>query len=41
MEGPIIAKDLVWAMTVLTRGTKRTCKPIACRCEVADKVELI
>lgn len=25
MEGPIVAKDLVWVITVLTRGTKRTC----------------
>ena len=22
-EGPIVAKDLVWAIVVLTRGTKR------------------
>ena len=24
-EGPIVAKDLVWAIVVLTRGTKRAC----------------
>ena len=23
--GPIVAKDLVWAIVVLTRGTKRVC----------------
>ena len=23
--GPIVAKDLVWAKVVLTRGTKRVC----------------
>ena len=25
-EGPMVAKDLVWAIAVLTRGTKRTCQ---------------
>jgi len=25
-EGPKVAKDLVWTMVVLTRGTKRTCQ---------------
>ena len=24
-EGPIVAKDLVWAIVILTRGTKREC----------------
>ena len=24
-EGPVVAKDLVWAIVVLTRGTKRVC----------------
>ena len=24
-EGPIVAKDLVWAIVVLIRGTKRVC----------------
>ena len=41
-EGPMVAKDLVWAMVVLlTRGTKRTCqsKERSGRFEVADKGE--
>jgi len=40
-EGPMVAKDLVWAIAVLTRGTKRTCQSEkrSGRCEVADKVE--
>jgi len=25
-EGPMVAKDLVWAIAVLTRRTKRTCQ---------------
>jgi len=25
-EGPMVAKDLVWAIVVLTRETKRTCQ---------------
>ena len=34
----MVAKDLVWAMVVLTRGTERTCqsKGRSGRCEVAD-----
>jgi len=37
----MIAKDLVWAIVVLTRGTKRTClqsEERSGRGEVADKV---
>jgi len=42
-EGPMVAKDLVWAIVVLTLGTKRTCqlKERSGRCDVADKVERI
>jgi len=37
----MVAKDLVWAMVVLTRRTKRTCqsKERSGRCEIADKGE--
>jgi len=40
-EGPMVAKDLVWAMVVLTRGTKRTrlSKEQKGLCGVADKGE--
>jgi len=40
-EGPMVAEDLVWAIAVLTRRTKRTCQSEerSGRCEVADKVE--
>jgi len=40
-EGPMVAKDLVWVMVVLTRGTIRLCqsKERIGRCEVADKGE--
>ena len=40
-EGPMVAKDLVWAMVVPTRRTKRISqsKEQSGRCEVADKGE--
>jgi len=36
-EDPMVVKDLVWVMLVLTRGRKRTCqsKERSGRCEVA------
>jgi len=39
----MMAKDLVWAVAVLTRETKRTCqsKEWSRLCEVADKGERI
>ena len=40
-EVTMVAKDLVWAIAVLTRGTKRTyqSEERSGRREVADKVE--
>jgi len=37
----MVARDLVWAIAVLTCGTKRTCQfeEQSDQCEVADKVE--
>jgi len=37
-EGPTVAKDLVWVIVVITRGTNRTCqsKERSDRCEVAE-----
>ena len=39
----MVAKDLVWAMLVITRGTKRTyqSKKRSGRCEVANKWQRI
>jgi len=38
-EGSMVANDLVWAISVLTRGTKRTCQSEdrSGQCEVAGK----
>ena len=38
-EGPMEAKDLVWAIAVLTRGTRRTCmsRERRGRCEAAER----
>ena len=40
-EGPLIVKDLVWAIAVSTHRTKRACQSEewSGRCEVADKLE--
>jgi len=38
MEGPMVAKNLVWAMVVLKKRTSQ-CKEWSGRCEVADKGE--
>jgi len=41
MEGPRVAKNLVWIIVVLTPRTKRTCQSedLSGRCEVLDKGE--